>query len=333
MHTRTFRLGLLALSVLASLVLGLLALGGPRPVAANALTTGPAAVSAVTGFGFTYQGTLNAYNAPANGAYDFRFDLYGLGGNSLLTSPVPVTNVLVSNGRFTVVLDFAPYAGGNIFNGDARYLEISVSPAGANTFTILAPRQQLTAAPYALGLRPGVVISGSGSYATGFLARNSNAGGVALAGESAAPDGVAVFGSSATGWAMRADGVTKQTLGFSGWLKAALVFNGHTAAISRCFNSQVASAAVAQAVPCGFTVTRETTGTYTVDLGFTQNGFVSVVPEQWGGGSAVQSPQGSPITPAFVTMGIAPSPTAVRFSMFDLSGVLTDTANFHITVH
>jgi hypothetical protein len=57
----------------------------------------------------------------------------------------------VSEGGFTVQLDF-----GGAFNGDKRFLEIAVrSPAGGGTFTTMTPRQELTAAPYALKV-PGI---------------------------------------------------------------------------------------------------------------------------------------------------------------------------------
>jgi hypothetical protein len=63
-------------------------------------------------------------------------------------TPDPVT---VTNGLFNVQLDF----GSNAFTGDERWLDIQVKCSGDSTFTPMGTRQQLTAAPYALGLRPG----------------------------------------------------------------------------------------------------------------------------------------------------------------------------------
>lgn len=59
----------------------------------------------------------------------------------------PVTNaaVAVNHGLFTTTVDFGP-----VFIGASNWLEIAVSTSGANAFTTLAPRQQLTPVPYAL---------------------------------------------------------------------------------------------------------------------------------------------------------------------------------------
>jgi hypothetical protein len=107
---------------------------------------------------FTYQGLLSDGGSPANGLYDFEFLLFD---DPLVGSQVGVTvtleDVSVVDGLFTVPLDFT-----EVFDGRALWLEIRVRP-GSDTggYTILAPRQSLTAAPYALGLRPGATISGT----------------------------------------------------------------------------------------------------------------------------------------------------------------------------
>ena len=107
----------------------------------------------------TYQGSLADGNSPANGAYDFRFWLHDAasGGNQIGQS-VTSQDVTVSDGLFTTSLDFGPEA----FSGQARWLEIGVRPGNSTgNFTRLNPRQALTAAPYALSLQPGAVISGT----------------------------------------------------------------------------------------------------------------------------------------------------------------------------
>ncbi len=98
---------------------------------------------------FTYQGSLTLGGTLANGSYDLQFKLYDqLTGGSLQGSPntVTVSSVTVTGGVFTVDLDF----GATTFSGAARYLEISVRPAGGSSFTALSPRQQLTSTPYAI---------------------------------------------------------------------------------------------------------------------------------------------------------------------------------------
>jgi hypothetical protein len=53
--------------------------------------------------------------------------------------------VAVTNGLFTTMVDF-----GNVFTGASNWLQIAVSTNGANAFSNLLPRQQLTPVPYAV---------------------------------------------------------------------------------------------------------------------------------------------------------------------------------------
>jgi hypothetical protein len=98
------------------------------------------------GTAFSYQGRLNDGAAPANGSYDLRFGVFDAATNGSQMG-LSVTNAAtaVSNGLFTVILDF-----GNQFPGANRWLEIAVRTNGAVAFTNLAPRQPLTATPYAV---------------------------------------------------------------------------------------------------------------------------------------------------------------------------------------
>jgi hypothetical protein len=98
------------------------------------------------GTAFTYQGRLNDGASPANGSYDLTFALFdAASGGTQLGETLTNTATAVSNGFFTLILDF-----GNQFPGAARWLEISARTNGAAGFTTLAPRQPFTAAPYAL---------------------------------------------------------------------------------------------------------------------------------------------------------------------------------------
>jgi hypothetical protein len=102
--------------------------------------------------GFTYQGRLNDGGAPATANYDFTFDLYDdVAAGTHIGSTVQKLNVPITNGLFTVTLDF-----GNQFPGAARFLAIGVRQAGGGGFTNLSPRQPITAVPYAIhALNPG----------------------------------------------------------------------------------------------------------------------------------------------------------------------------------
>lgn len=95
---------------------------------------------------FSYQGRLSDAGKPANGLYDFEFGLYGTMTSTLqVAGPVTLMNIPVNNGLFNVYLDF-----GDVFNGNMLFLETRVRPGGSSGgYTTLAPRQPLTAVPYA----------------------------------------------------------------------------------------------------------------------------------------------------------------------------------------
>ena len=126
---------------------------------------------------FSYQGRLNDGGAPANGSYDLAFTLYdstNVPGN-VIAGPVTNSAVSVTNGLFTTTVDF-----GNVFTGGSNWLQIAVSTNGANAFSPLSPRQQLTPVPYAEfassvsglniqpnGTSPNVILGYSGNYLAG----------------------------------------------------------------------------------------------------------------------------------------------------------------------
>ncbi len=112
------------------------------------LVASAAVVAAPLETSFTYQGELQAAGQPANGQYDFEFELFDdLSMGSLRAGPVVVEDVAVVNGVFSVELDF----GAGPFAGDQLWLEIGVrEAASASGYTALIPRQKLTAAPYAM---------------------------------------------------------------------------------------------------------------------------------------------------------------------------------------
>jgi len=128
-------------------VAAILALAVPGLAQADLQAGLPGEASAPLGTGLTYQGYLTDGSQPAEGAYDFQFDLYDADTGGILVGRVIFEDVTVTNGYFTVLLDF----GEGIFNGEARWLEIGVRPgAESGAYTLLEPRQALSAAPYAV---------------------------------------------------------------------------------------------------------------------------------------------------------------------------------------
>src|SRR5262245_32237581 len=92
---------------------------------------------------FTYQGRLDEGGNPANGSYDLRFTLHdAVTAGSQAGDPQTNSATLVSNGLFTVTLDFGDQFSGN------RWLEIKVRTNGNSAFSTLSPRQQLTSTPF-----------------------------------------------------------------------------------------------------------------------------------------------------------------------------------------
>ncbi len=99
------------------------------------------------GTAFTYQGRLDYGGTPANGIYDLRFTIYDAdAAGATVGSTFSTNGVAVSNGLFTVTLDF----GAGVFTGPARWLEIGVRTNGGGAFSTLTLRQALTPSPYAV---------------------------------------------------------------------------------------------------------------------------------------------------------------------------------------
>lgn len=97
---------------------------------------------------FTYQGHLMDGGASANGNYDVQFTLKNaLSGGATVGAPQTIAPLSVVNGIFITQLDF----GGAMFDGSDRFIELAVRPFGSvAAYTVLAPRQKITSAPYAV---------------------------------------------------------------------------------------------------------------------------------------------------------------------------------------
>ena len=137
-----------------------------------ALLTALAAFGTSLNTSWTYQGQLRRSGAAYTGTCNFQFSLWdAVSGGTQQGSTQTISTVNVANGLFTVVLDF-----GDQFKGDARWLGTSVQCSGDSGFTALDPRQPITAAPYALSLRPGALIEGSSDFGAMLSGNNSGAG-------------------------------------------------------------------------------------------------------------------------------------------------------------
>jgi hypothetical protein len=123
-------------------------------------------VSNVMGQGataFTYQGQLRNSGTNVTATTGMIFTLYNssIAGSQIGT---PITNsVAISNGVFTVNLDF----GAGAFNGTARWLDIAVSNLPANQE--LSPRAQILPTPYATFAATAAVAATASNFNGGVL--------------------------------------------------------------------------------------------------------------------------------------------------------------------
>lgn len=94
----------------------------------------------------TYQGELVLDGAPVSSAHDVRYRLYSAAtGGAQIGPELARPSTPITNGKFTSTLNFGP-----VFDGNERWIEIDVRPAGSTSYTTLSPRQKLAATPYAL---------------------------------------------------------------------------------------------------------------------------------------------------------------------------------------
>lgn len=104
-----------------------------------------------------------------------------------MAGPLTSSPVGVTNGLFTVTLDFGP----GVFNRPWHWLDIAVRTSGGGVFTPLSPRQPLNPVPYAqyalnantahlaTGLASGVVTSEKIADGTILLSKLSASGSAA----------------------------------------------------------------------------------------------------------------------------------------------------------
>jgi subtilisin-like proprotein convertase family protein len=99
---------------------------------------------------FTYQGFITSAGTPVNGVRDIRLEFWSspystFGGDSRGT--YTASNVQVNNGRFSMLI---PREGNNLADDRQLFVEVGVREPGGSAFTVLSPRQQMTATPYAM---------------------------------------------------------------------------------------------------------------------------------------------------------------------------------------
>ncbi len=168
------------------------------------------------GTAFTYQGRLTDNNDVADGLYDFQFKLFdsAADGNQI-NEDVNIHDIDVIDGYFTVELDF-----GSVFDGNDVWLEIGVRPGeleDPNVYSVLSPRQEVTATPYAIyaasgpGVEAPLILSGSSS---GPIISGTNTG-----------SGPGVYGSGGT------YGVYGQSTGYAGYFEGDVKVNGYSAGV------------------------------------------------------------------------------------------------------
>ncbi len=161
-------------------------------------------LSFAQGTAFTYQGLLKASNAPANGTFDFRFILYNAaeGGSQVGITQIK-EDMAVANGLVQTELNF-----GDIFGGDAVWLEVGVRPGmESGTFTTLSPRQPITSSPYSIRSLTAAQAESSETALTSGSATNFSG---VLAGDVTGTQGATVVGK--VGGAAAADVATGAAL-------------------------------------------------------------------------------------------------------------------------
>ncbi|MFZ4574737.1 MAG: tail fiber domain-containing protein [Phycisphaerales bacterium] len=103
---------------------------------------------------FTYQGKLNSQGLPVNGETQMTFSLWTHPSSqqaaTRLSLPINFASVELTDGLFSVDLDFTiPNAPSN-YNGTERYLQIEVADMNGGNPVVLQPRQRLAPTPHAI---------------------------------------------------------------------------------------------------------------------------------------------------------------------------------------
>ncbi len=159
--------------------------------------------------------------------YDLRFTIYDSTNDPgvIVAGPLTTAATAVSNGLFTVTLDF----GASVFTGANRWLEIGVRTNGGGAFSALSPRQPLTATPYAvfagganasglIGTIPSTSI-GAGTVTSNMLAPGSVTDLQLSPGAAAANLAAAHLGAVAAGGIVLAESANSNAMQSAGYIQ------------------------------------------------------------------------------------------------------------------
>ncbi len=140
---------------------------------ALSILNSPLSSAHAQGTAFTYQGQLQNNGSLASGTYNLTFSLFATNTSGVPVAE-PVTNnaVVITNGMFTVTIDFGP----GVFTGTTNWLQIGVATNGVESFTALTPRQELTPTPNAIYAESANGLSGKLSAAQLTSIGNTNGG-------------------------------------------------------------------------------------------------------------------------------------------------------------
>lgn len=196
---------------------------------------------------FTYQGELTESGQPAAGAFDLRFEVYTDATGDVLLATRYADDQVLANGRFSAEIDVEP-----ILTGHDRWIAVSVRPGAVSnldrsdaSYTLLSPRQLITAAPYAtmalsarglhlpideeLNLLSGPALKITNSVNTAIAAYSTTGTGL----QADSPSGMAIYATSANGWAGNFQGAVyvlqRLSLGYNQLTSLKLACNGDAA--------------------------------------------------------------------------------------------------------
>jgi hypothetical protein len=165
------RLALIACCALALLLNGVAA----PPVDAARLALNASAASAFD-TGFTYQGTLIDGGQPANGLYDFRFQLLAEGG--IVGDEYIAEQVQVTDGLFATTVGIA---GPGMWNGQRRFLGVAARADGESDYVVIGDPVEIQPAPYAFYARQATHAATAGAAETATTLQSGQATAIQVA--------------------------------------------------------------------------------------------------------------------------------------------------------